>query len=251
MAIFMKDLIEKHFDFRPQFIKKLNGYENINYLVECDGNRYVFKTYAFDKKLLDILEAENEVLLAIATEAHTQYPLPLPSKDGKFINVLKIDGKEKICRLLSFLEGVMHGAIEQSKEQYRSLGSFLAKLDRKLSVSDNYVYRARQWEWDIQYLPLNEKYLDDIADPHDRNIVRYFMQQYAQRVVPQSGNLRKQLIHNDANEWNILVKENSITGIIDFGDLAWSFLINEVAVAITYAAYTKEEPLSWSVPVLQ
>jgi len=42
-----------------------------------------------------------------------------------------------------------------------------------------------------------------------------------------------------------------VSSIIDFGDLAHSLLINELAVAITYACYDKDNPLEWASVILK
>ena len=109
---------------------------------------------------------------------------------------------------------------------------------------------ARQWEWDIQYLDLNKKYINDIPDAKDRNTVKYFFQQFEEIVRPVLPGLRKQIIHNDANEWNVLSKNGEVSGFIDFGDLAHSLLINELAIAITYTCYDKKNPLEWASIIL-
>ena len=40
---------------------------------------------------------------------------------------------------------------------------------------------------------------------------------------------------DDANQLNVLVKNEEVSGIIDFGNLAYTQLINELAIAIAYA----------------
>ena len=124
-------------------------------------------------------------------------------------------------------------------------------MDIKLNSISNYVIKSRAWEWDLQYFDLNKKYISVIPDESDRSLVLYFFQQYSEIVIPLAPHLRKQIIHNDANEWNILTKGNEVSGIIDYGDLAYSFLINEIAIAITYACYNTEEPLKWAGIILQ
>jgi len=78
-----------------------------------------------------------------------------------------------------------------------------------------------------------------------------FFLQYEENVIPALPFLRRQVIHNDANEWNVLTKNNRISGIIDFGDFTYSFLINELAIAITYGCYDKEDPLVWAAFILK
>ncbi|MDB4745511.1 phosphotransferase, partial [bacterium] len=52
------------------------------------------------------------------------------------------------------------------------------------------------------------------------------------------GDLRKTIIHNDANEQNLLVAQDNpsrLAGLIDFGDLQRSSHINELAITLAYA----------------
>jgi 4-aminobutyrate aminotransferase-like enzyme len=62
--------------------------------------------------------------------------------------------------------------------------------------------------------------------------------------------MRKQIIHNDANDWNVLVQNNKVSGIIDFGDVCYTQLINELAIGITYAILEKENPVDWAIPII-
>jgi len=244
-------LLETEFSFHKPEVKRLNGYDNVNYIVKTKSNRYIFKTYSYNKELLAILEAENEALLNLHKKDADTFPNPILFTDGNFIKVLEIDGSKAICRMLSFLDGKFLGDIEATEELFYSLGTFLAEMDLKFQNFDSYVLKARQWEWDIQYVHLNKKYLNDIIDPHNRNVVHYFFQQFEENVIPLLPELRKQVIHNDSNEWNILTKDGKVSAIIDFGDIAYSHVINELAIAITYACYDKENPLDWVPSILK
>jgi 4-aminobutyrate aminotransferase-like enzyme len=243
----MNDFLKDEFDINITNIKKLNGYENTNYLIETSKENFIYKTYVYNETLFDIVKAENDILLLLSGDFKSKTPQPISFKNQDYIKKVSDTDGEKVCRMLSFLEGDFLGNVKSSKQLIASLGKFLAELDIELKTLKNYTIQARQWEWDLQYFDLNKKYIDAISDAKDRNTVRYFFQQYEENVRPILPELRKQIIHNDANEWNILVQNNKVSGIIDFGDLAFSFLINEVAIAITYACYDKENPLEWAV----
>ncbi|MBC8754048.1 aminotransferase class III-fold pyridoxal phosphate-dependent enzyme [Kordia sp. YSTF-M3] len=247
----MKKLIQEQFEFGALEIKRLNGYENVNYLIDRSLSKNIFKTYKYSKELLSILEAENKALLHLQEENEDKFPKPIPFANGDFIKVLDINSESTICRMLSFLDGEFLGDTKATSELFKSFGVFLAQMNIRFQKFNSYVLKARQWEWDIQYLHLNKKYIADISNPHDRNIVNYFFQQFEENVTPILPALRKQIIHNDANEWNVLVKNGKISGIIDFGDLAYSLLINELSVAITYGCYDKKEPLEWAIIILK
>lgn len=247
----MKHLLQSEFGFQVVEIKKLNAYDNANYLIKTNTAKYIFKTYNYNKELLALVETENETLIFLQEEDKNKFPKPIQFTDGSFVKIIEIDGEETICRMLSFLDGEFLGDITHIESLFQSFGIFLAQMDIKLQKFNNYTIMARQWEWNIQYLNLNKKYINDIPNAKDRNTVSFFFQQFEEIVMPLLPGLRKQIIHNDANEWNVLVRNGKISGIIDFGDLAHSPLINELAVAITYACFDKENPLEWASIILK
>jgi 4-aminobutyrate aminotransferase-like enzyme len=247
----MKAFIENEFNISITSIKELAGYDNKNYLITANGHKFIYKTYVDHNNLYDTLEAENDTLVYLQNSFHSKIPTPIAFKDKSHLKRIKKDDVHHIHRILSFLEGTFLGDAPHSTELFKSLGTFLARLDLSLIPYTNYVIQSRQWEWDLQYFDLNKKYIEDITDPKKQNIVHYFFQQYEENVRPLIPFLRKQIIHNDANEWNVLVNGDEISGIIDFGDLAHSFVINELAIAITYACYDKENPVRWAVIIIE
>lgn len=247
----LKKILQEKFQFENPKIDKLIGYFNINYAVEDRATKYIFKTYRFDQELFDIIEAENEALLHLNQMEVGKYPNPVPTLQGESIFLAEIDGNPTSCRLLTFLEGAFLGDQEPTKKLYESLGTFLGKLDRSLHTFKSYTLKARKLDWDIQFLHLNKALIEDIENPQDRTLVRYFFLLYQENVAPILPGLRHQIIHNDANEWNILFQNGTVSGIIDFGDLTYSPLINEVAIAMTYICYDKENPLDWTADFLK
>jgi 4-aminobutyrate aminotransferase-like enzyme/aminoglycoside phosphotransferase (APT) family kinase protein len=227
-------------------LHKLNGYENANYLLESDGKKYIFKTYEDSSITNEHVSAENAALYHLDQYNSTSYPEPIPFNDNTDYKRCKVQEKPKIIRVLSYIEGEFLAEAKPSENLFRSLGHFLGEMDTRLQDFQNPIYKARQCRWDIQFLELNKEYIEDINNPHNRNIVRYFFKQYEEIVRPRHPELRKQIIHNDANEWNVLTQNEKVTGIIDFGDMSYTFLINELAIAITYGCYDKDDPLHWA-----
>jgi len=247
----MNNLLQSEFGLTEIEVKRLNGYDNVNYLVYTTTDKYIFKTYIYTDEIYEMVKAENETLFFLQKSAQNKYPTPIQFSDGSFIKVLIIEGVKQVCRMLTFLEGEFLGDVKHTKKLMESFGNTLADIDLKLQDFKSYIIGAKQWEWDIQYLTLNEKYIDDIPNAKDRNLVHYFFQQFKENVLPVMPTLRKQIIHNDANDWNVLATNGEVSGIIDFGDLAHTFLINELAVAIPYVCFDKDNPLEWASIVLK
>ena len=237
------EILVNEYGLEPIEVKPLVGYANKNYLIVTKSGRYIFKTYLNESETLELLEAENETLTFLETTDFGEFPRPVPFTDGTMLKVLPLDDGPRICRMLSFVPGEFLGDVEQTEQTVASLGTFLAKLDKTLLPYSNTVLRARQSNWDLQYFTLNKKFMDDIEPVSNRNLVRYFFMQYDIHVLPLLSGLRKSVIHADANEWNVMVMRGKVSGLIDFGDLAHSHLINELAIACAYVCYDKEDPL--------
>jgi 4-aminobutyrate aminotransferase-like enzyme/thiamine kinase-like enzyme len=242
----MKEILGALCGFTNPEIKKLNGYYNANYLINNQGKKYIFKTYLNEDDTADILSAENDTLVFLQKTKCEKYPSPIPFLDGSTVADFEMHGKKIICRMLSFIGGEFLGDVAHSSQLFKSFGSFLGEMNIKLQSYTNYTIQSRQMNWDIQHLNLNRAYIADIPNARDRSVVHYFFQQFEENVLPVLPTLRKGIIHNDANEWNVLCTNDKVSGIIDFGDLVYSPLINELAVAITYGCYDKDDPLKWA-----
>ena len=242
----MKTILHEQFGINAIKVEKLSGLDNANYLVETVTEKYIFKTYPYTRDALTLVEAENTALLFLQNEGQRNIQTPIPSKNQSYTALVNINGQEYICRMLSYLDGKFLVEVPHTKKLFQSFGKFLAQLDLKLQQFTDYRIAARKLKWDIRHLNLSKKYMEHIPVIKDRNIVYYFFKQYEENVVPFLPELRTSIIHNDANEWNVLVAQEEVSGIIDFGDMAHTFLINELAIAITYACYDKENPLEWA-----
>ncbi len=245
----LKTLKTKYNLSNPQ-ITRLVGYDIVNYKVSSNSEKYILKVYPDKKEEFDLAEAENEILVYLQKEHNNKFPEPIKNKANNLLTPFQENNSTKTARLLTYLEGDFLGDVEHSEELFKSFGKFLAEMDLKLQGCKNYVIEARKLKWDLQHFLLNEKYLNDIPNASNRKIAAYFFQQFKEKVIPVLPDLRKQIIHDDANEWNTLVQNNSISGIFDFGDVCYSQLINELAIALAYSLLGKKEPLKWAIPII-
>jgi Ser/Thr protein kinase RdoA (MazF antagonist) len=124
----------------------------------------------------------------------------------------------------------------------KEFGTFMGKLDiafREFGYPD----LKRKWIWDVRNIDFLQSHLDYIESEPDKAIVRHFITNYQLNIVPNEKYLRTQYIHNDGNDHNVLLNDNGhISGVIDFGDMAHTFLASELAVAITYLILEEAEP---------
>jgi Ser/Thr protein kinase RdoA (MazF antagonist) len=97
--------------------------------------------------------------------------------------------------------------------------------------------------WDIRNIAFLKKHLSYLEDQADQAIISHFISNYELNINPIEKHLRRQYIHNDGNDHNVLLNNKGhISGIIDFGDMAHTFLACELAVAISYLILEDENP---------
>lgn len=233
MEVYQKPIVEilgKHYDiFHPNIIR-MEGYESSNFKITVADSSYVLKVYNSSDYNKSLVDGESHILNSLQSKHNNKFPKPILTNKGKYW----VEKNNSLYRLMTFVEGEFLGNIRRSKDLAFKLGIFLAELDiQTIGIYDTAIM-AKQMPWDLQYFYKNQQYIKYISGHQNRSLVVYFFQQFKEQVLPHVDRLREGIIHNDANEWNVLTNDNSISGIIDFGDMCYTWTINELAVAITY-----------------
>ena len=175
-------------------------------------------------------------------ETETEYVMINLNINKEELTIVK---KEKaIYRMLSFIEGKFLSESKHSYKLFSNFGKILGQINKELLKLEDEAIESRKIEWDIKNLNWNRKYLEYIEDVETKKLVEYFLLQYNENVFSNDCNLRSSIIHNDANDWNILVNKDNIIGVIDFGDMVKTYMINEVAIALSYILVEKENIIS-------
>ena len=245
----IEKILNKSFNIQAEEIVKLVGEVNINYLVVSKTKKFIFKESPLEQETIDFSADESDLLEVLSDKLPAFFQKPVKSANGSYL-VIDREAK-KIYRLLSYIEGKLLVDVPHSEELFESFGELLAKMDQGLMNKRFLSIKSRQYDWDILQFDLNVKNIKYIEDVRVRRLVEYFHLQFHEVVRPLLPQLRQSIIHNDANDLNVLVENNQISGIIDFGDSCHSLLINELAVAITYAVLGKENPIKWVRPIIK
>ena len=204
-----------------------------------DGKEYVLKISNPQENIELIKLQSAEIKHIHFFNQSLNVPVPIKSIDGKIIN--HVDGN--IVRVQSFLEGqFIKDVVNPSPQLLKIFGEFLGKLDIAFKEFD-YPILKRDWVWDIRNIAFLKKHLSYLEDQADQAIVAHFISNYELNINPIEKHLRRQYIHNDGNDHNVLLNNKGhISGIIDFGDMAHTFLACELAVAISYLILEDENP---------
>jgi 4-aminobutyrate aminotransferase-like enzyme/Ser/Thr protein kinase RdoA (MazF antagonist) len=215
------------------------------------GDRFVLKI-ANAAELRGLLEAQNAALAHVARRS-TLCPTVVPAVDGRTIVEIQAAGTEHFVRLFRWLPGVpLAEAGAVSPALLEDLGARLAELAGALEGFDHPAIH-RDFYWDLaRALDAVRASSALVADERMRALVRDLSSRVEVRDGARLGRLRRAAVHNDPNDYNVLVSEAAnVTGILDFGDIVYSYAIADLAIAIAYAVLDKPDPLDAAVSIVR
>lgn len=241
----VRDFIRARYGLDGALVQ-LRSERDENYRITAlDGTQRLFKL-AHPAEEAAIVDFQTRALLHVASVSPT-IPLQrlVPSIDGAFeTSFAGSDGLARQGRMFTYLSGVPLGSLRQTPRQAAAMGNLAATLDASLS-SFRHAAAGHELLWDIKHASRTRELLEHTRSPGDRELCERTLDNF-ERLTPALAALRKQVIHNDLNPHNVLVDPDDadrVTGIIDFGDMVYAPLINEVAVASAYLVTANEAPL--------
>jgi 4-aminobutyrate aminotransferase-like enzyme/Ser/Thr protein kinase RdoA (MazF antagonist) len=219
------------------------------------GEDYILKI-ATVSETKDVLMLQNEAMAYLGKKL--QCPQVIRSKTGEDIIIAEDDeGIEHFVRILTFLPGKPFAEFKpHTSEVLQSIGKFVGRLSQTFS-DFSHPAAEREFYWDLKNAAsVIRKYREYISDSEKKEVVDHILYQFEDFVLPQLSGLRKSLVHHDANDYNLILNYNSSTseleiGIVDFGDIVKTNTVFEVAIAATYAALGKSDPLSAAAQVIK
>jgi 4-aminobutyrate aminotransferase-like enzyme/Ser/Thr protein kinase RdoA (MazF antagonist) len=214
-------------------------------LVEADGGTWILKIANVLEEPVR-LEFQCRLLQHLAVIDPT-LPIPhiRPALSGAMLaEVEGRDGVRHLVRVVGWLQGEVFAKAEKTPQLLESLGANLGRIDAALQ-SFGHAGAMCDLDWDIRRAGQSRQRLDHLTDAADRKLVSGLLDRFDAVVAPRLARARLAIIHNDANDYNLLVDAagTRLTGIIDFGDAMQSALIGELAIACAYAILDSRQPL--------
>lgn len=228
-------------------MKQLHGERDLNFLVDDARGKFVFKI-ANAQESPAMLECQHQVFQRLAeAQVFRQVATALESINGHSIETIGDEhGNQHCCRALPFIEGLLWADLTESKPKLLAdLGQHLALLDKALEgFSHPGLERPLLWNMESA-LPVLEAYKPLLTSAAERSLVEHFEGSFRKLVLPIQNELRRAVIHNDANRQNVIVddKGQQVLSIIDFGDMLDLWLVVEPAIAAAYAMLDEPDPL--------
>ncbi len=236
-------------------VEPMSGEQDINFkLRDNSGCEFVLKL-SHPSQDLELIRLQNKALHFLEAERtgllHSlRLPRIIPSRRGRKIEKIRAGDCSYLVRLLTYLPGRPAALVRpHSPEMLFELGRILGSLDSRLSEMSCPDSADREFLWDLrQGAGVIANYLEYVKDPEKRSLVERIRKTCLPILAERKENLRSGLIHNDANDYNIMVTSSfpgdvRISGLIDFGDLAYSWIVSEPAIAAAYMMMGKADPV--------
>ena len=169
---------------------------------------------------------------------------PVDSPQDPIVEV-DFDGAPYVACAVTFVDGMPLADLRpRSMRVLEALGTMLAQLDLALDGFDHpQLDREFPWRMETSCDTIRSR-LDDLAQ--GRDLVAATLDRAFRRLEPVRDALPASVIHNDANDYNVMVLPSlrgaRLSGLIDFGDAARGWRATEVAVAATYAMMGLPDP---------
>ena len=225
-------------------LKALAGEYDLNFLAAWEGQSCVLKIMRPDCEM-SYVEMQIKALLHLK-ESDKSLPIPhaVRFEDDSFVS--KQDGR--LLWAQSRLEG---GALATIKEKpdalLDQLGGYMGRIDKCLENFDH-PELIRPQKWDLLEGLWVYKHLDAIKDAKRRSLIKLICDQFS-NILPKIKALPFQALHNDFNDYNILAQAHekgqfSISGLIDFGDMARGPAIIDFAIGAAYSLLNTIRPMT-------
>ena len=255
----VKAIIHTYKSSQVSVVKELESYDDRNYLVLLNGEKYLAKVYNGVESMKyisssDVVNSDKclspihlysfifEHLNQAKFHVQTSSPLPVPGKDDPpHVSVhtfpVKSDSHSPtklVLSLLRWVEGTTMSSsptlpIETVADAGRYLGNVCKALDDLTSSNEDAKKAADRYHaWDGKHTLDLENFVHCIENETRRNLVKNVLNAFRTQLV-ESGDIpmfRTGILQGDFNDANIILNhEKNVSGVIDFGDTTLRYVM--------------------------
>ncbi len=234
-----RDILADHFSLNIQELRKMHGYEDVNYYVCASNAAGSIKEYVLKATLRDSAEDLDLQNTAMDHLRNSGFVVPelIVSREGKAI----LSFNNMRVRLLTYLPGTLLCGIRLNSGLLQQLGALAARMDKALR-SLHHPRSNRELVWDLKHTPKIREVMWSL-NAQDSVLILYVLNKFDQVVQPRLSLLRESIIHNDLHAMNVLTDGTKLTGVIDFGDIVRTQTINSPAICIAHLMMNQPNPI--------
>ena len=236
------DIVQGHYGFSCTAEDLYSERDQNFYIKSKNGREYILKISnpAEDQSALQMqIDCTEHVS---AKDSNLNIPLTIKSSTGKNIITIDKDGFTYYARMVTYIPGIFLKDYEKNNNMLSSLGAFMARVSLAMKGFEHLV-SSRKFPWNLSQDDFIQNFNKELKTEEEREMVNFFLHQAQTYYMDHGKELPRAVIHNDGNDHNILVNEQGeTTGIIDFGDMGYSYQVAEPAVAMAYVALDSGDP---------
>ena len=208
------------------------GYVQTNILMITSKGKYVLRYY--ENRSKESVSFEAELLEHIRDQ---KYPcaVPIQDKNGNVIGYFK----KKPFIIFTYIEGRHHKRLN-SKQMYQMIKhlALLHKITKGLKLPYYKIREPRTKEFCMEAAKIEAKRFKNKSEGKQRlSIIKARLES-----ITLPNRLPQGIIHGDFDKSNIKFKDDNLTGILDFDDATYTFLIYDLGAVLLYWTrfYVKE-----------
>jgi hydroxylysine kinase len=229
----------------------LAGEKDDNFAVRSAEGEYLLKVLHPDEAL-ETIDLVTAVLLHLAEHGDLPVERIVPALGGLPHSRVPVPaGNSRVLRVTTLLKGRLLRTVPQSRDLEFDVGRTLALLGRQLE-SFRHPAAERPLVWDIATAHQLRPLLEDLRHLPDHGTLLECLDHFEDVVRPRLAGCRRQMVHNDFSDDNVLVDETGerVAGVIDFNDGLVTELVNDVAIAMSNRLGDGDDPLAAATPLL-
>ncbi len=245
--------VNEQFGFAIIEAKGEVGYENLNFILKDEsGNKFVLKLHPNNLEWEEEIKAQAKLLEFTKPDNTCLFPQVHKTLSNKYSCEITFKERKYHARLLSFIPGSPWANAEDNIAKMEIVvGKAVARLDQQLLEFHSNKIKGKINEWDLKSFLHNKPLLSLIEKPEEKKLVHYYLLKFKENVQDKIPHLRHSYIHGDVNDYNTMVLDGEISGIIDFGDCAYTPLINELGIMLAYFMMGRNQPLESASRILK
>ena len=221
--------------------------QNFRVLTDA-GESFVLKIAHADEQR-EVLEFQNAAFAHVASAAPgLAVARVVASVNGEGIVTTRgVHGRTHLVRLVSWLEGTLFvHARPRDARLLSSFGTVLATLDQAL-LGFAHPAMHRQLHWDLRHADQAFQHRALLSE-RQQALLDHFVESWQSISWPQ---LRHGVIHGDANDYNVLVRDGRVVGLLDYGDMVHSAVVGDLAIALAYAMLEEPDPIAAATMIIR
>ena len=203
-----------------QYSEIVEGIENTNYKIICNGTPYILTI--FEKRVNEDDLPFFINLKLYLNQNNFKCPRPIQNRNGEIINSIK----NKKAVIISFIEGnkIDKPNINECNEIGKMLGN-LHNLTINFNESRQNSLDIKEWKNLLSKCTKNEDKQFDVILKEVENEIDFL-----ESVWPK--NIPSGVVHADLFKDNVFFKDEKITGVIDFYFSCYHFFLYDISIVI-------------------